>query len=186
MLQKIARVIITRRCQRNCSGCCNTYSHIMQNAVSIDNISALKGYSIICITGGEPLLEPDLTLGVVAKIRRQNPNSLVYLYSALYTERMYDVVDAVDGIHYSLHKEACAADMYDFQQFQKLVAWKGYGKSFRLYIDPKVRYPVKIRPWLWKRVEIKPWLTEEELIAIQPNGLPKGETLFILENKESQ
>lgn len=156
----------------------------MSHAVRISNLSALAGYGIICITGGEPLLQPDRTLGIIARIRRQYPGAAIYLYSALYTKRMSEIVEAVDGIHYTLHEGATEADVEGPRQFQELIGEKGSGKSFRLYIDPRVRRRVSLRPDLWKRVEIKPWLTEEELLAAQPNGLP-DETLFILEENNA-
>ncbi len=177
---KSARVIITFRCQRSCRDCCNTYGRIMKQAASISDLAALANFDIVCITGGEPLLEPDYTLDIVAKIRRQHPNAIVYLYTALCTERMPDIVRAVDGIHYTLHEGATDQDIDGFQQFQRVISNEGSGKSFRLYVDKRVKRLVSIQPNLWKRAEVKPWLSEEELLAMQPNGLPPNETLFIL------
>ena len=70
-------------------------------------------------------------------------------------------------------------DINGFQKFQEAIK-EGHG-SYRLYIDPRVKHGVSIQPNLWKRVEVKPWLTESELIQIQPNGLPKGEDLILLD-----
>ena len=184
-IKKTARVIITFQCQRSCRGCCNTYSHIMKHAVCIDNITALCGHDTICITGGEPLLEPDRTLEIIAEIRRQYPQTIVYLYSALYIERMAEIIKAVDGIHYTLHEGATEQDIDGFQHFQELISGECCNKSFRLYIDPRVKHSVLVQPHLWRRIEVKPWMSEEDLIAVQPNGLPINETLFILKNKES-
>ena len=177
---KSARVIITFQCQRSCRGCCNTYGRIMKQAISISDLATLANFGIICITGGEPLLEPDYTLDIVAKIRRQHPSAALYLYTALYAERMPDIVRATDGIHYTLHEGATDQDIDGLQRFQQVIRNEGNGKSFRLYIDKRVERLVSIQPNLWKRVEVKPWLSEEELLAMQPSGLPPNETLFIL------
>lgn len=185
-MNKTARVITLFRCDKSCSGCCNVYSKIMSNAIHISQLSELRDYDTICITGGEPLLRPDMVLADIQTIRKDCPNSKLYLYTALYTHRLEEIVNACDGVHFTLHEHATDTHIEGFYRFQEIVQLvHGKGKSFRLYIDPRVTLPVTILPWLWKRVEIKTWLTEEELLKTQPDGLPNGETLFILDRQET-
>jgi pyruvate-formate lyase-activating enzyme len=175
---KVARLIVTMLCGRNCEGCCNTYSRIISQAVPVSRPEDLEGYDMILLTGGEPMLAPDLTLDLIEAFRRHDPARKLYLYTALFTNRMPEMVGATDGIQYSLHHGATRRDAKALEMFQHLIAPTAHQKSHRLYVDTRVKEVVRIRPELWVRVQIKPWMTEEELFALQPNGLPPNETLF--------
>jgi MoaA/NifB/PqqE/SkfB family radical SAM enzyme len=69
----LAQIIPTRRCNLAC-GYCNEYDHgsqpvpIEEMLRRVDQLAAL-GTSIITISGGEPLLHPELDL-IIARIRR--------------------------------------------------------------------------------------------------------------------
>ncbi|MEI8339365.1 MAG: 4Fe-4S cluster-binding domain-containing protein [bacterium] len=180
----IARLIITFTCNRACQGCCNSYSSILNRAEYIDDVSEISGFNSICLTGGEPLLNIDSTINILQAVKIKCPNSKVYLYTAFFTERVNEILDMVDGIHYTLHAEANLKDIEDFEKFQSLISIRSNEKSFRLYIDSRVKHAVSIKPNIWKRLEIKRWLTEEELLLLQPEGLPPNEKLFILKEKE--
>ena len=67
----IARVIITRKCNRKCDGCCNNYPSLMSQIQPITNIWELnrKDVSEILITGGEPLLFPKEVSRLVTEIK---------------------------------------------------------------------------------------------------------------------
>jgi len=175
---RIARVIITLKCLCSCHYCCNKYETIMSNAVEISNIAKMDMCDILCITGGEPMLDPDKTLKIIALAKRINPSLIIYLYTAWFSEQLPEIIDAVDGIHFTLHSNANNKDIDNFQRFQEML--REYAdKSFRLYINSNIKRPITIYPYLWKRVETKPWLSEETLLAVQPNGLPKNEALYI-------
>lgn len=58
-MKETARVIVTYRCDRHCPGCCNTQP---QDVKTIHLIEELKDYEEIVVTGGEPLLEPELLI----------------------------------------------------------------------------------------------------------------------------
>ena len=68
----LAHIIPTRRCNLSCAYC-NEYDHVSQPVPMeemlrrMDRLAAL-GTSIITISGGEPLLHPDLDL-IVRRIR---------------------------------------------------------------------------------------------------------------------
>ena len=121
------------------------------------------------------VLYPDRTLGVVRDVRRECPGAKVYLYTALATGRVPDILDAVDGLQFTLHEEDAAG----LDRVQGML--EGRGGSYRLYVHPSAEPLARVRRELWSRVEVKPWLTEDELLAMQPGGLPPGETLFVLE-----
>jgi len=166
---KVARVLITEKCNRNCSYCVNNYDAIQKQMKPLDNIEELYEYDEVCITGGEPTLVIDDVLAFIARIR--DKVKTIYLYTAQWNPRLAEVVKLVDGIHYTLHENAVAYDINGFLNFQDMVA-KYPEKSFRLGISPDVEIPVSIFPNRWKRVEVRTWLSEsDDCICV-------GETLF--------
>lgn len=177
MNNKIARVLITKKCQRNCTYCCNQYTTIMDNAQTINDLKVLKDYNTICITGGEPMLNPLRTRKIIQKLRNQKLSITIYLYTAKYVPEIETILPLVQGVHFTLHSNSSEQDINDFQKFQQLIKNYYNGKSYRLYISPDIFYTISIQPNLWKRVEIKPWIPEGKC------PLPTGETLFILNEK---
>ena len=177
-----ARLIITFDCPRKCTYCCNSYNRVMAQAERIEDLGALAGLQEVMITGGEPLLYPAKTEAIMWEIRERIPNIKIYLYTALYREAMRDILPLVDGVQYSIHEQATSADFYGLFRFQELIAgyWRT-GRSFRLYVDAKAGLqPQCIRRELWDRVEVKSWLTEDEIMAQNKHdGLPEGERLLM-------
>ena len=179
---KHARVLITLRCNRHCAGCCNTYERVMSNVIPIRSVAELDiDFDTVSITGGEPMLFPELTLASIAQTRLSCPGAKVYLYTALHTTRMPEIVERVDGVHYTLHAEATRQDALGFQHFQDLIAGAHLrDKSFQLYVDPRCQQPIQVCPWLWSQVEIKPWMTEDEVIESRSRGRLAEETIYIV------
>jgi organic radical activating enzyme len=172
-----ARLIITWKCLRNCPPCCNKYKKVIQTATKIQKLSELVDYDIICITGGEPMLEIQRTVDIITQIKKQNPKVIIYLYTAWYAKDVERIISLIDGIHFTIHENETSEDIKEFNKFQRIIA--NYDKSFRLYIDRRVQTPVTIQPNLWARVEIFDWLSEEEcLLRI------KHEKLLVYENEE--
>ena len=169
---KSARVIMTLACERHCVYCSNYYQSIMQSAKEIDNIDEVSDFDEILLTGGEPMLFPEKLIKIIEQIRK-NSFAAIYLYSAKYTAKMKEIIELVDGIHFTLHSDTSPMDVVDFHTFQSLLSMYPR-KSFRLYLNHDIHLPVTVYPYLWKRVEVKPWLTESEC------KLPENETLFIL------
>lgn len=182
-----ARILITEECHRSCFGCCNTYSHIMENSQYINDFTGLpSNLDEIMITGGEPMLSPIRTERIAKELRNAYPASKIYLYSALYNKNLGKIIPILDGLHYTLHERANEEDIHSLYRLQELLQvnkedWKE--KSFRLYIDDKVNLPIDIIHNIWSQVNISKWLTEQELLDKQPDGLPEGERLFIYTGK---
>lgn len=170
---KKARLIVTMNCIRKCSYCCNKYEGILTKATTLSSLFPLKHYEEILITGGEPLDDPKRTLKIIEVLKALNPAVRLYLYTARYTVEMIHIMDKVDGIQFTLHEGASIADVIGFNKFQA-IAGMYPDKSFRLYMHPKVKHRIPVKPSMWSRVESKPWLTERECT------LPEGEELFIL------
>ena len=140
-------------------------------------LEEVTGYDEVCITGGEPMLNVGVTEMIIDKVRQQNPNAKVFMYTALFHPYgTRQLIDKLDGIQFSVHAEATLDDMWGFQQFQDLI--HAYPqKTFRAYIDPRIKFSIKIEPHVWFRFEIKRWIEEGAC------PVPSHETLLILEEE---
>ncbi|MCK5602044.1 radical SAM protein [Candidatus Pacearchaeota archaeon] len=170
-----ARLLITRRCNRECDYCCNEYSSIMSGLKVIDNLKPLLGVEEVCITGGEPMIFPDRVIEV-ATILRHFGTKRIYLYSADTQDRvkiMHKVLQFIDGLHYTLHKGSSRRDIRMFHELQQEIRFME-GKSFRLYVHESVDEEVTILPNIWSEIRVTGWTAEEDA------ALPSNETLYEL------
>ena len=181
---RIARLIITWDCNRNCSYCCNTYTRVMKQQRAVQDLSELLPYDVICITGGEPMLYPRRVVNIAKALRLQNQNVKLFVYTAepfagavglTRPFGLQEVLSVVDGMHLSLHGEATQYDVSAIREVQSFVLDHDLykEKSFRLYIHPDVQHAITLEPRVWRRVELKPWLKEAEM------ELPAGEELLV-------
>jgi hypothetical protein len=173
-----ARVILTEKCGRKCHYCVNHMKWVKELMKPI-TAEGLVEFPKVIITGGEPMLVPDDLEHLCWKLKSNNPKVKIYLYTALYRHQLSNLLnyDLVDGVHYTLHTGTTMDDVrlfYRFQQFLRSMGQQIREKSFRLYINNEVMYPVEVYPPLWARVEVKPFLKESEC------QLPEGEELFYL------
>jgi hypothetical protein len=143
----------------------------MSTGKQITDLAKLQEFKYVCVTGGEPMLEPDRTAEIIAKLWKQRNDRIIYLYTAFYHKSLEDIMCLINGVHYTLHYPMKSTDLTLFNQFQNLIE-KYDNKSFRLYIDSRFTDTVMIRPNLWKRVEVKAW---QDYCP-----LPENEKLFIL------
>lgn len=172
---KIARVITTWDCNRDCDLCCNKNLPVQPETCSLED---LRDYDQVLLTGGEPMLYPEQLLETIKYLRswRSDEWQKIYLYTALWTPALKEIVKHVDGIHFTLHHPVGPRDLEGLRHFQRLISKPEYAeKTFRLYIESRVKVRVEITPSLWERVEVKPWLDQ--------CPLPENETLFQLEEK---
>ena len=170
---KIARLIVTWACRRDCDNCCNKMPGLRESAKPC-SVADLKDYDQVLITGGEPMLYPAQVLKLIRQLRSQRTaaEQKVFLYTALYTPELRQLVPELDGVHFTLHYPLKRGDVQGFYMFQDHIGYLDKGKSFRLYIEPRITKSITIVPNVWSRLEVKPWLTE--------CSLPDGETLLKL------
>lgn len=167
-----ARVVITEQCNRKCDICCMKHGSVREQMETCSE-DDIHGYSEIMITGGEPMLYPERVKHLAVLFARNNSTAKIYLYTAYFRHAIREIIPYVDGIHYTLHHPLSFDDLSGFNQFQALAdTYRHRGKTFRLYIDPRVGLGVKIVPCVWARVEVKPWLDD--------CPLPEGERLLKL------
>lgn len=172
-MKNTARVIITTKCYRDCKYCVNKQAHVIKQATRISDITSLKYYREVLITGGEPTLYPDDVISAAKKLHKQNPNVLVYLYTTLLVRELEDILQVVDGVTYTIHKDATETDIKIFVRTQELFqSFKNH--SFLLSIDKDLDKIIPIIPSVWKHVKIKGWKTK----CI----VPVNEDLYILKD----
>ncbi|GAH62941.1 unnamed protein product, partial [marine sediment metagenome] len=146
-------------------------------------IADLTSYDMICVTGGEPMLNVSRTLSIIRSIRDLRfraglDRQTIYLYTALFAEDAKWVLPWVDGIHFSLHDGADTPEIVGFHQMQDLL--KGWSGSARLYIDPRVKTLLSLEPPVWSRIEVKPWLEDGKC------PLPEDDLLVLTERAEEE
>ena len=89
-------------------------------------------YRLIMLTGGEPMLYPEIIREAIAAIRRQT-NVPIYLYTAM-PEQLDALMPLLDGVTVTLHTPE---DIPVFQSFDR-TAQNLTGKSLRLNVFDEV------------------------------------------------
>lgn len=132
-MKNTARVIVSYRCDRHCPGCCNQQP---QDVKTIYSVEELKHYNEVVITGGEPLLEPELVKFFIKKLRKQNKNVKVFLYTACLDREQYkSIASEFDGITVTLHAECNDMDILNLKELSE---WISEDAIMRLFIDRRV------------------------------------------------
>ena len=106
------RLLVTRKCNRSCEGCCNKYWDLSALPVATNYV----GYDEILLTGGEPMLDPLKLLGIIGKIKEENKTAKIYLYTAKVDdlESSFYVLSNIDGICVTLHEQKDVSLFYKF------------------------------------------------------------------------
>lgn len=167
---KKIRLIVTLDCDKDCKYCCNKYQRFKDMMQPI-TFEGLQEYDEIIITGGEPLLSKYIqkTLDLIRKIKSEYPEKIIYLYTTKWgiSDQFMQILELVDGIHFTLHAPLRHEDKRGFERFNRTLRFlKRTGKlkgSYRVYIDPGISEEISFFPQLFVRVESKPWLMEHEV-----------------------
>jgi len=160
---KKLRLLLFPDCDRNCNGCCNRDWDLDALPMCRD----FSPYDEVLLTGGEPMLHPNLVHRAIRQIRRTS-DADVYLYTAnvIRNHRTHDVLAAADGICVTLHEQC---DVRPWLRFaftsQELTAYR----SCRLHVFAGVKLP-RVLPADWQIKEGLEW---------QPDcPLPEGEVFM--------
>ena len=76
MADEKLRLLLFEECDRDCPGCCNRDWDLRSLPVCRD----FTPYQVIMLTGGEPMLHPEIIREAVAEIRAQT-QAPIYLYT---------------------------------------------------------------------------------------------------------
>lgn len=159
------RLLVKEKCNRRCRLCCNELYDLKGLPVCLD----FSPYPVICITGGEPLLDMQHLAEVIKKIRLQAPDSKIIVYTAWrgYPLRILIALALADGLTLTLH------DRNDVPSFGRLVEairadrWLAEGKSLRVNIFKGVTLPASITTKGWQVQPDMVWETEPCLPATE-------------------
>lgn len=181
-MNKKLRLIVTRKCPRQCPGCCNKdYTHVDK----IDLWEVIK-YDELYITGGEPMLFPDKVERIIDAIRVLKPEMKIYIYTAQYSvpfdrgkhltsAKQFRCFTKADGVTYTLHTDDDAIAFRYLNvhmtegtyrtRYKKLFT----GKSLRLNWFKDCTLPDDIDLSLWQVTKDKEW--------VEHCPIPDGEDL---------
>lgn len=145
-MKKVARVIVTYNCPRQCENCCNKHIGNVPEVVFTD----LLKYEELVITGGEPMLLAPRVLEMIHRLRANGYEGKIWLYtSCIKTARWADraVLKEVDGITYTLHYKPLQTDLRNARKLSKYILDnldnRTHKRSDRLLIDSRC-YTVEV------------------------------------------
>lgn len=181
---KKLRLLVTTKCKRNCEGCCNhdvKPSGVIHVFELLDHIKA-GTYNQIMITGGEPLLFPDLLMvylqtimhTICFKMKDPKLEPEVILYTSMIpkhvdNEYLLSIFYLLDGITFTIHDKS---GMEDFLRLQEILAMMHDQPKMRLNVFCDVPLsPVNLYGWDVKFIKwIKncPLPEGEEFLALDP------------------
>lgn len=163
MQHKKLRLVLFEDCNRNCSGCCNKDWDIKNLPVCTD----YSPYDMVLLTGGEPMLKPDLVVQAINEIREQTDSPII-LYTASLEKPLwlFLITSLIDGLTITIHNQVDAASFIDFD------------KRFK----PSAQMMNRLRLNVFKEagfVPAKPyWKVKENMVWIPNCPLPDGEVLM--------
>lgn len=153
---KKLRLLLFAACNRSCPGCCNND----WNLDELPRVGSYDGYDQIILTGGEPMLNPELVVCVAADIKSRT-NAMVILYTARPGE-LPGVMPFLDGVTVTLHEQA------DVAEFEKLPWLPG---SLRLNVFDNVDLT---------GVDVSSWWVKSGIQWIKDCPLPEDEVFMRL------
>jgi hypothetical protein len=158
------RLIITLDCNRGCEGCCNQDWDIKNLPFESD----FTKYDEILLTGGEPMLRPDLLESIIEQIKQQT-DVPIYLYTAKIDDafRVLKILEIIDGITITLHEWA---DGIYFRQFKNFLPVYMEEKSLRLNV---FKGADDYGPFF-----NAPWVIKDDIGWVKDCPLPEGEVLM--------
>jgi molybdenum cofactor biosynthesis enzyme MoaA len=112
------RLLVTKDCDRSCKGCCNKNWDLD----GLETVQSFKGYDEVLLTGGEPMLDRDRLLRVIDRIKQENPDAKIYMYTAMVKKPVAltsILLHYLDGITLTLHEKS---DVKDFMRFDTLLS----------------------------------------------------------------
>jgi len=155
---KTLRLLITKKCNRHCKGCCN-------KDWDLDNLSIVSHYNYdeVILTGGEPLIFIDKLIDLCKSIRKKT-KAKIYVYTALikYPIEVLSILNAADGLTVTLHDKE---DSFFFNSLDFMVnSAKIQNKSLRLNVFKGIKFSAS-----------KIWKIKKDIQWIKDCPLPKNE-----------
>lgn len=159
------RLLLFAECERNCPGCCNNDWDLS----SLPQIVYYTGYDEILLTGGEPLLHPNIVKHTIRRIRKETATP-IYLYTATNNVTAFlDILQYVDGICLTIHEQR---DVQPFKILNKiLMTINTSGRSLRLNIFHNI---------ILGNINLIKWKVKNNIAWIKNYPLPENEIFMRL------
>ena len=112
---KKLRLLLFADCDRNCAGCCNKDWDL----VSLPPCTNYAQFDEIMLTGGEPMIAPQLVHSAIKRIRKHT-TAKIYLYTAKTNapNELVHVARRLDGLTVTLHT---IEDFMSFIEFSSVL-----------------------------------------------------------------
>ena len=124
------------------------------------------------LTGGEPMLKPDLVKEIIKKIRASSDAKL-YMYTADCSKiEFYDILELLDGVTLTLHEPK------DIKAFLKLNMILNSNDGF--YFEKSLKLNIFKEVQLLKGIDLKMWKVKDNMVWIKDCPLPKDEVFMRL------
>lgn len=107
------RILFTDVCNRHCEGCCNKQFDL----ANLPKFHTLENYTMIIVTGGEPMLFPDTLRGFLFALRSLTWASII-LYTAHPVVPLHQILKEglLDGVTVTLHENDDIGKVLSFQR----------------------------------------------------------------------
>jgi hypothetical protein len=160
---KKLRLLLFEECERDCGGCCNK----QWDLANVPVVENFLGYDEILLTGGEPLLRPEVVKQIIPIIRA-NTLAPIYLYTAKSDNipLFVEMFRLMDGITLTLHEPSDVASFCILNSV--LRSFGRSGKSLRLNVFNGIDL---------SGIDLSIWKVKDNLDWINPCPLPVGEVL---------
>jgi len=167
-MKNTLRLVLFDECDRNCKYCVNKQHDTKNLPICTD----FSGYDEIILTGGEPMLNPDLIIDTVESITEQGlrPDFILYTGKIDDLQAMEKIFYVLDGLTVSLHKQKDVFTFMTFNNHFDITLYKELGFKFRLNIMKSVVIP---------RILTKGW-DVKSIIPLTDCPVPEHETLMRL------
>lgn len=171
MNKKTARILITTKCNRSCPGCANEKFVGSEHMHIMGDISEVSAYDEIILSGGEPMLVPELLMDTIKQIKNIS-DAPIFLYSS--TVKVYDstvsqILNSIDGLTYTLHYE-CTDN--DIKMLKDLSFVLGLTKNLnaRLLIDSRL-----YKKYDFNNISLENWNVVKKLEWLDDGDCPLPE-----------
>ena len=155
---KVLRLLLFSSCNRTCPGCCNNDWDLDALPVATD----FRGYDMVILTGGEPMLAPSIVIQTASQIRLQT-HAPIILYTAK-PAGLPEVMPYLDGVTVTLHDQR---DVVPFMVVARLLRGSRRVNVFA---------GVKIGP-------VPGWKIKRNIEWIEDCPLPEGEVFMRLSDQ---
>jgi len=156
---KKLRLLVTERCNRNCIGCCNKQWDLLTLPICED----FSSFDQIMLTGGEPMLMPQIVRSIIFKIRKTNQRP-IFMYTAKVNDlqAILSTLFFLDGLTVTLHKQK---DVKSFLKFNSILP-DSCKKQLRLNIFEGIRI---------SKIDLGKWIIKDNMKWIADCPLPDNE-----------